>query len=234
MKAVILAAGRGTRMPNVTKDKPKALIDINGKTILQRQIETLKKNQIEKIILVIGYKSEQIKKQIQNIDNVEIIENKDYATTDNIYSLYLTNNQIRNHEFILMNGDAVFEEKIIQQLTSKKEQNIAPVDTRYYDHEELKIREENGRVMEILPKNTPKNLSDGSTIGIFKFSTKGSTVLFDELEQLTKKGVKNKWFEHALNNIFKKIEMKKMDIHGFKWIEIDDEKDIIKAKKMFR
>ena len=170
MRAVILAAGRGTRMPEITKDKPKCLIEIAGKTILERQIDILSKNFVEKIYVVIGYRAEEIKNKIRNVENVEIIENKDYATTDNIYSLHLTNDKIKNEEFILLNGDAVFEENIIKMLVSKQGFDIAPVDSEHYDLEELKVREENGIIVEILPKTASKEVSDGSTIGIFKFS----------------------------------------------------------------
>jgi choline kinase len=233
MKAIILAAGRGTRMSEITKDKPKCLIEIGQKSILERQIEILSDNSIEKTYVVIGYKAEDIRKIIGNIHNVEIIENKDYATTDNIYSLYLARDRLKEEEFILLNGDTVFGENIIKMLTEREGKNVAPIDSQYYDLEELKIREKNGIITEILPKTAPKDISSGSTIGVFKFSSNGSKVLFDEIGKLVKEGVKNKWFEHALNNIFKNIKMYKMDVHGSKWIEIDTLEDIEKAQKLF-
>ena len=234
MKAVILAAVLGTRMTEITKDKPKALIEIDGKTILEREIEILIKNSIEKTYIVVGYMAEKIKNKFKNNKKIEFIENKDFATTDNIYSLYLTREKLEGEEFLLLNGDTVFDEKIITKLVSKKGYNFAPIDSKHYDLEELKAKEENGILVEILPKTAPRDLSDGSTIGIFKFSIEGSNILFDEINELVNTGVKNKWFEHALNNIFKKIEMYKMDVSDLKWIEIDDEEDIKKAKELFK
>ena len=233
MKSVILAAGRGTRMLDITKDKPKCLIEVSGTTILERQISILLKYKIEKILIVIGYKAENIKKEIKNIEKVEFIINKDYNHTDNIYSLYLTSNLIKGHEFILINGDAVFDEEIINKLVNKREYDVAPIDSIYYDHEELKIREKNGRALEILPKTASKSISDGSTIGIFKFSSEGSKLLFNEIESCIKREIKNKWFEYAVNNVLKKIYMNILDIHGSKWIEIDTEEDIEKARILF-
>ena len=84
-----------------------------------------------------------------------------------------------------------------------------------------------------MPKSSPKEISNGSTIGIFKFSNDGSKELFSEIERQVKIGVKNKWFEHALNNILNKIRMHKMDIHGLKWIEIDTMEDIERSIKLF-
>ena len=233
MKAVILAAGRGTRMPEITRDMPKCLIGVSGKTILERQIELLLKNSIEEIYVVIGYKAKKIREKIGKIKNVELIVNEEYTTTDNIYSLYLACDGLKAAEFILLNGDAVFDEEIIKKLVKEKEKDVAPVDTKHYDLEELKIREEHGVVVEILPKTAPQEISDGSTIGVFKFSSYGSKILFDETEKCITEGFKNKWFEYALNNALKKIKMNMIDIYGLKWIEVDTPKDIKKARELF-
>jgi len=233
MKAVILAAGRGTRMSNITEDKPKCLINISGKTILERQIEILLKYSIKQIYVVIGYKTEKIREKMRNIESIEMIENKEYATTDNIYSLYLTLDKVKGEEFILLNGDAVFEEEIIRRVVARKGLDIAPVDIDYYDLEELKIREKNGFVTEILPKAASKKISNGSTIGVFKFSSEGSNALFYEIQSLIEKGAKNKWFEYALNNILRKIKMYIINVSGLKWMEVDTLEDIKKSQVLF-
>lgn len=233
MKSVILAAGRGTRLPEITKDKPKCLIEIAGTTILERQISILLKYKIEKIVIVIGYKADTIKKKIKSTEKIEFIINEDYNHTDNIYSLYLTSNILKGHEFILINGDAIFDEEIIKKLVKERGNDIAPIDRNYYDHEELKIRGKNGRAIEILPKTALENISDGSTIGMFKFSSEGSRFLFNEIETCIKQNIKNKWFEYALNNVLKKINMNILDIHEYKWIEVDTIEDIKKARILF-
>ncbi|MFQ6052178.1 MAG: NTP transferase domain-containing protein [Candidatus Hydrothermarchaeota archaeon] len=232
MKAVILAAGRGTRMPELTKDRPKCLIRVGEKTIIERQIEILRKNSVEDIYVVIGYKADRVREKIGDIDGVELIMNEEYEVTDNIYSLYLVSNHLKGEEFILLNGDVIFEEAIIEKLVSK-EGDIAPVDSKYYDLEELKIRERDGRVVEILPKDASRESSDGSTIGIFKLSSKGSEVLFDEIEKCIEKELKRKWFEYALNNVLKEIKMYCEDVHGLKWVEADTPEDIEKALELF-
>lgn len=233
MKAIILAAGRGTRMPEITGNIPKCLIDINGKTILKRQIEILQKNSITHIYVVIGHKASIISEEIGNIYNVKLIENKAYAITDNIYSLSLAKDYIKSEEFILLNGDAIFDENIIKWLVKEKEKTIAPIDSKHYDLEELKIRAENELIVEILPKDAPKELSNGSTIGIFKFSSAGGKILFTEVEKCVGQGMTNRWFEYALNNILNKVKMLRMDICGSKWIEVDTTDDIVKAKDLF-
>lgn len=89
MKAVILAAGRGTRISEITKNMPKFLINILGKSIIERQIDILLKNNIKKIYTVLRFKSNEIENIIKKFENVEIVLNKNYATTDNLYFLFL-------------------------------------------------------------------------------------------------------------------------------------------------
>ncbi len=233
MDAVILAAGKGTRLSEITKEKPKCLIDVGKVTILQRQLEYLSNNGVQKIYLVIGYKGEMIKNSVKNSENVHIIENKEYAITDNIYSLYLTKDFIKGKEFILVNGDVVCDEEIIRRILKIKGKNVAPIDSKYYDLEKLKVRIEDGFVKEILPKNAPREISSGSTIGIFKFSSGGSNLLFEEVEKCIKQKIREKWFEFALNRILPKLKMIPLDIHGLKWIEVDTTEDVIKARKLF-
>lgn len=220
-------------MPEITRDKPKCLIEIGGETIIERQTRILLKSHVEKICVVIGYKADKIRERLRNIEKIELIENKDHAITDNIYSLYLAKNFVKGEEFVLLNGDAVFDEEIIKKLVAEKEKDIAPMDSKLYDLEKLKVREKNGLVVEILSKTAPKEISDGSTIGIFKFSSEGGRIFFDEIERCVGQGTINKWFEYSLNNILKKIRMRKLDIHGSRWVEVDTKEDIKRAQKLF-
>jgi choline kinase len=187
---------------------------------------------INKIYIVIGYKADKILRKIKNKEHVEFITNEYYASTDNIYSLYLALERMIGEEFILLNGDAVIDEEIVKRIVVEGK-NLAPIDSGHYDLEELKVKEEKGLITRILPKNASREISDGSTIGIFKFSSKGSKILFNEIKKLVESNVKNKWFEYALNNILYKIKMYKIDIHGLKWIEVDTIDDIKKAQEIF-
>ncbi len=218
-------------MPEITNDMPKCLIKIGGKTIIERQIDILREEGVNDIYVVVGYMANKVIKKVGNKAN--FIFNEEYASTDNIYSLYLAKNFVKGSEFILLNGDAVFDKNIIRELLKRKGKDIAPIDSQYYDLEELKVKIKDETIAEILPKNASREISNGSTIGIFKFSSLGSKLLFEEIKKIVEQGIKNKWFEYALNKVLGKIKMHAIDIHGWKWIEIDTLEDIRKARKLF-
>ncbi len=228
MLAVILAAGRGSRLAEITEKIPKCLVEIAGKSIIERQMESLEKHDLDEIYVVTGYKAEMVKEVVG--DKANVILNKDYHITDNIYSLYLSKENVYGKDFILMNGDVIFDGAILKKMVENG--NMIAV-SRKYDEEALKVRIDNGRVMEILPKETEEEESDASISGIFKFSSQASKLLFDEIEKDINSGVKNKWFEHALNRILDREKFEPVYVDGYRCIEIDTMEDLKKAGEMW-
>lgn len=121
--AVILAAGE-----TLDFDKPVGFLKIFDSTLIERTIKLLSKYNIEKIIIASGYKSEFYKKLLKKYPNIKIIENKKYKTTGNMYSLYLLRKYLQE-DFILLEGDLVFEETLIPLLLNSKEKNVTLIDT---------------------------------------------------------------------------------------------------------
>lgn len=228
MLAVILAAGRGSRLAEITKEKPKCLVELDGKSIIERQIEAIRFNGIDEIYVVAGYKAEMVKRAVDGM--AKIILNEEYASTDNIYSLYLAKRWSYGKEFVLMNGDVVFDEIVLKSII--KNGNLIAL-SKKYDREALKVKINNGRVIKILPKSTPENECDASISGIFKFSPHGSKLLFDEIEKNVAHGVRNRWFEHALNEVLEKDEFTPVYVDDYRCIEIDTIEDLRKAKEMW-
>ena len=114
MDAVILAAGIGSRMQNRAKDTPKCLLNINGTTLLERQIQFLLNNQIQTIYIVGGFQFQKLKQYIDSLhlQQIILIENKDYFTTNNMYSLSLVEPFLKGKDFLWLNGDILFENEI--------------------------------------------------------------------------------------------------------------------------
>ena len=115
MKAIILAAGRGSRLGNYTKKIPKALVDINGKSLIERQIHLFQKNGITEIFIVRGYMKEKF-----NLDNIEFIDDDGYANHDQLGSLITAQEKISGEVLILF-ADLVFDENILHQILDTNE-----------------------------------------------------------------------------------------------------------------
>lgn len=126
MRALILAAGMGSRLGYKTKNKPKALVKINSQEILSHQLNQLKELKIKDVCIVIGYKSKKIidflKKK--NFFRFTIIKNNLFRTTDSAYSYHLTKKFILGHDYIHLNCDIIFQDKVLKKIVNSKKKNI--------------------------------------------------------------------------------------------------------------
>lgn len=236
MKSVILAAGMGTRLSPLTEIQPKCLIEVEGKSILQRQIEAFNKAGVSEIIIVVGYKNELVKKFIekQGYNNIRIIINYDYKITNNMYSLYLAKDYLEN-EFILVNGDVIFDLSIISELIQHSDSNLIAAQKGTYNEESMKIVVNKQNRIEAISKTIPQNMAYGNSIDVYKLSNQARKILFNRILEYieVEKNVKS-WTEVAMHDIFDKIKFKPFDIKNKIWIEIDDMNDFQMACNLCR
>jgi len=141
MKAVILNAGEGKRLRPLTTLKPKCLLRLNTITILEHQLNNLIECGIEKVIIVVGYLANQIFEAMNNKNfpiEIEFIQNPIYFKTNTIYSLWLARKHIKD-DFVYLNGDVVFDEKILERLLKSSYKACIAVDKRQVGREEVKV-----------------------------------------------------------------------------------------------
>lgn len=239
MIAVILAAGRGTRLEAITRNKPKCLVNVNGRPILDRQIDALLEiNEITKVIVVCGYRAEQIKAHIANHYSDEprlmYVENKDFSTTNNMYSLYLTREYIAGSDLILMNADVAFDPTIVRDLAQTSCSSIC-VDIGKYSEESMKVVEKDDWLVSI-SKMIKQAVSLGVSIDIYRFTPDGTDVLLGEISEIIgTNGELNEWTELALDRLMRKgdLRMQAFDIGGRAWYEIDNLEDLWRAETLF-
>src|SRR6185503_15727159 len=184
MKAIILAAGKGTRLDGAAV-KPKCLVEIGGLTLLQRQIETLRDANIRKIVVVVGFGAESIRAACDS--EISFVENKRFASTSSLYSLWLAGEHLVDG-FVVLNSDVLFHPQLLSNLLdsaiddalliSKTEHQASPL-----GDEEMKVKLQDGLVVDISKEMDPLE-ADGENVGIVKFSAAGAKVLVGYMNEL--------------------------------------------------
>ncbi len=238
MKTIILAAGTSSRLRPLTDQIPKCLLDVGGKTILGRALENLQDHDIKDVVLVTGYLEGRIRRFVRkNFPhmNVEFLSNELYASTNNIYSLWMTRDLIRGHSILLLDSDIIFDGNIIDLLLESGHDDCLAVRTGVsLGHEEIKVRVDIlGRVMEI-GKEVPPEVALGESIGIEKFGQKSTEELFAELDRMIQVEGKVKiFYEAAFQRIIDNGHRPfAVDTGTLACIEIDTIEDLESARGM--
>lgn len=227
MKAVILAAGVASRLRPLTNNTPKCLLKVGDKSILERTIDNLVKNNIIEIIVVTGFLREMIEDFLtQNYPNLNFtfIYNEKYDSTNNIYSLWLAKCKMLGYEMLLMDSDIIFDSRIIGQLiSSEHENNLALRSTEKLSEEEIKcLLNDDGSIKEIGKLIDPKE-AVGESIGIEKFSKELVLRLYTILDRkiLDEKAV-NIFYEAAFQDAMNSgAKIFPVDVEHYKCMEID-------------
>lgn len=234
MKALILAAGLGSRLAPITDNVPKSMVPVNGKPILVKQIENLLNNSVNDITVITGYKSEVIEELVRNnYPFINIIKSKDYINTNNMYSAYLAKNKLYGEGFLMMNADVYYDDIVITELLKEKYVNAIVTDIGTYNEESMKVTEENGRLVSI-SKQIDKEEALGCSIDVYKFSPKAGKAFFDKCsEYIDGKKELKLWSEVALNDILNEVDFIACPLKG-RWVEIDNHEDLAMATNLFK
>jgi len=214
--AVILAAGE-----TLDFDKPVGFLEILNSTLIERTIKLLSKYNIDKIIIAAGYKAEYYKKLTKEYSNLKIIENKKYKTTGNMYSLYLLRKHLQE-DFILLEGDLIFEENIISLLLNSKDKNVTMIDTSISDKEDsLYVTTKKNELLNISKGKYSLEKISGELIGISKLKYSSYLKMLDKFTQ-----IENKLFFYEYSFLDKNIfsDLKCISSKENIWGEIDNQK----------
>lgn len=234
MKAVILAAGLGSRLRPITDEVPKCMVPVNGIRIIDKQIDNLLVNGVEDIYVVDGYKAEILAKHLKEVyPQVHIISNPRYAETNNMYSLFLAAPYARGEDFLLMNSDVYYDADIIKGILEGENQSKIACDKSGYLEESMKITLEDDKVNHI-SKKIAEQEHYAVSIDVYRISSEDSKILFREIEDtiIARKDY-NSWTEVAFDNIFKDTHFIPYVI-GSRWFEIDNHDDLRKAEEIFK
>mgnify|MGYP003417518396 FL=1 len=237
MQAIILAAGMGRRLGELTNDNTKCMLEVNGTRLINRTLDAIAAVGIKRAILVVGYKAENVKKWVgQSYNGIEIVyvENPIYDQTNNIYSLFLAKEHLLNDDTILLESDLIFEPCVLSRIINEPYPNLALVDkyeswmdgTVVTLDERLKIKgfftKEEFRYSDID--------SYYKTVNIYKFSREFSeTHYVPFLEAYCHALGRNVYYEQVLKviTLLDDSPLKALPLSGEKWYEIDDIQDLL-------
>lgn len=226
MQGLILAAGKGTRMGNV--EVPKCLLEINGVPIIKHQINSFKKNGINDIVVVTGYKSEMIHDLLN--DQVQYVHNSKFSEMNNIYSVWLAIQKLQD-DFICVYGDLMFDEEILKKCLEIKSEIGLMVETNTRD-ETMKVKIENEKIVAVNKKINYK-IADGNFIGMAKFSKNILKILFNEIDYLITENIDG-YYTLGIENLIKKnVEVGYQVTNGLSWMDIDEEREFEESQKIF-
>jgi L-glutamine-phosphate cytidylyltransferase len=235
MKAVILAAGQGTRIRSVHGEHPKCLIEVDGSTILDHQLEALSMAGINDVAVVVGYEKEQIishlrARSLTNNQHIYFIENPAFAITNNIYSLWLALDWLRGDHFIVLNADVIFDPGILESAVRPYAPISMIVDPLWRD-ETMKVIIEGDRVVEMSKKISREEFS-GTYIGITVFSKSIQNQFFRKMNMLVVSGRVNEFFNIAVQQLANEgVFVGYTSTEGLAWAEIDDPVDLTFAQR---
>lgn len=235
MKAVILAAGRGTRIRSIHGERPKCLIEVDDRTILDHQLEDLSKAGISDIAIVVGYEKNQIiahiKARVPRLAaRLQFIENPAFAVTNNIYSLWLAREWVGRDAFLCSNADVAFHSDILLDAVRSEAPISMIVDPEWRD-ETMKVVIRDERIVRMNKKITRLEFS-GTYIGITVFSESMQSRFFQKLRRLVLSGAVNTFFNSAVQELADEgVRVGYTLTHGLPWAEIDDPADLAYASE---
>jgi choline kinase len=229
MRGVILAAGKGSRLNGTLGNKPKCLLRLGGASLIERQIDTLRRAGIDDIVVVVGCGADRVRRECGR--GATYIENARFAQTNSLYSLWLARHLLLDG-FVVMNCDVVFHSQMLADLISARHADALLVgyqeDGEPYGDEEMKVKVRRGLVVDISKTMAPDD-ADGENVGIVKFGTEGAHILAEVLDERVSNGGARDWAPRAFGEFARLRPLHAIGTRGYPWTEIDFPEDYERA-----
>ena len=236
MIGVILAAGMAKRLRPLTDERPKCLLKVGERTLLQRTVDAMLAAGISELVVVTGYRANMIRDFLTETYpslNIHFIDNPDYAHNNNIFSLWLTRPYVDGNDFLLMDSDILCDPAILPEVISAEGSALA-LNRHELGEEEMKIvADAHGRIIEISKTCSPSEAA-GESVGIEKMTAYYSTALFRELEKMiVDEGLIDIFYERAFERLIPQGHtFRIVDTTRFFSIELDTPEDFENAQRL--
>ena len=230
MDAVIVAAGRGTRMENLTQDTHKCLLPVDGRPIIEYSLKTLKAHGIRRIFMVTGH-FDALVRQALGRWVFKFVENPFYRTTNNMASLWFAK-EYMDDDFLYLHSDLLYHPKILADFLdhSFSHTAICMEEKQVFYGEEMKIGREGDHL--VLGKGLSDEQSIGEFIGIAAFRKAGFPSFVDVMTEILMFGDHNAYFAEAIAIASRSNDVEIVPFTGLPWIEVDTADDLERAERV--
>jgi choline kinase len=224
MRAVILAAGRGSRLRDITGSRPKCLARVGPRTLLDWQMRSLHSCGIHDIAVIAGYGADEVRRECGG--GTDFVLNSRHETTNSLYSLWLARHLLLDG-FVVLNCDVLFHEQLLRDLLAAPAEDallMAAVGNQIYSDEEMKVSVDR-RCVARIAKTLEPEMTHGENVGIAKFGRAGAATLVNEIAAVLTDGGVREWLPKAFENFARVRPLHVVETRGLPWIEIDVPED---------
>jgi choline kinase len=237
MKAVILSAGQGSRLLPLTAERPKCLLPLGPKSLIEWQIDILSRSGVDEIVVVVGFRATLVEAVLAKLVRpglrIRTLFNPFYSVADNLGSCWLARQEM-NGEFLLLNGDTLFETAVLQRLLHSPPAPITVTIDRKasYDADDMKVHLDGTRLIEI-GKTLPTARTDGESIGLLLFRAGGPELFVDAVDRALQvsEGLTS-FYLKVIDRLAKSHPVETATIEGLAWGEVDYPVDLQRAERL--
>ena len=221
--AVVLAAGLGSRLKERTKNRPKGLLEVGGKPLLVRSIETLRAFGVDRFLIGTGYLSEQYEALFSDDPTIRCVRNDHYFSSGSMYTLYVLR-KLLNDDFLLVESDLIYERRALDKLQRDRHKDVVLASGKTSAGDEVYVEVNRGGMLTNLSKDPTKISSVfGEFVGISKISKECATEMNRIAEETFSKRDLHLEYEQVLVKTGRVRPVSVLKIDDLVWAEIDDE-----------
>jgi choline kinase len=238
-KAIILSAGQGSRLGHLTDDRPKCLIDFNGRTLLDRQLDALAANGVEEAVVVTGFRDDQIEAALKRRGDigptVRTVYNPFYKVADNLGSLFVAKNEIQG-DVLVWNGDTLVSETLMARVVGNQDQDgiCVTIDRKPgYDEDDMKVVVDDAGRLHAIGKRLDMGEVNAESIGLLAFRGAGAQTFRHAIERAMRSSEGTTiWYLRVIHQIAQEAPVWTLDINGEEWGEVDFPEDVESAQAL--
>jgi choline kinase len=237
MKAIILSAGQGSRLGQLTADRPKCLIEFGGRTLLDRQLDTLAASGVDEAVVVTGFNDEQIEAAIARRaggPRVRTIYNPFYKVADNLGSLFIARHELGG-DCLVWNGDTLVSEPLMGRVLANRRPGIFVTTDRKdsYDADDMKVVVGREGRLHSIGKRLPMRNVNAESIGLLAFRDGGAELFREAIETAIRSAEGTTiWYLRVIHQIARTRDVWTLDISGEEWSEVDFPEDLGRAREL--